>query len=73
MTLPTSREDHVEIDGFNIRYREFGDGGTVVMMDSNTWAPSNLFDELAKTNRVIAFELPGFVLYQAFTLCALTK
>ncbi len=60
MTLPTSREDHVEIDGFLIRYRESGHGGTVVMMDSITWAPSNLFDELAQTNRVIAFELPGF-------------
>ena len=60
MTLPPSREDYVEIEGFLIRYRESGQGGSVVMMDSITWAPPNLFDELAQTNRVIAFELPGF-------------
>ena len=60
MTLPPSREDHVEVEGFPIPYRESGQGGTVVMLDSITWAPANLFNELAQTNRVIAFELPGF-------------
>ena len=56
----TFKEGHVEADGFRIRYREAGQGETVVMLDGMTWGPSNLHDALAQKYRVVAFELPGF-------------
>src|SRR6266581_2136350 len=57
------QEDHVEVDGFRIRYWEFGPPrpvGTVVMLESMTWGLSTLRDALAQKYRVIVLELPGF-------------
>ena len=56
------KEDHVEVDGFRIRYRESGPPrpvGTVVMLEGMTWSLSRLRDALIQTYRVIALELPG--------------
>jgi pimeloyl-ACP methyl ester carboxylesterase len=55
-------EDHVEVDGFRIRYRESGPPqpvGTVVLLEGMTGSLSTLRDALIQTYRVIALELPG--------------
>ena len=52
-------EGNVEIDGFRIRYRQAGQGETVVMLDSSVWGWSPLNDTLAQSYRVIVFEVPG--------------
>jgi pimeloyl-ACP methyl ester carboxylesterase len=57
------QEDHVEVDGFRIRYWESGPPrpvGTVVMLAGMTWGLSRLRDALVQQYRVIALELPGF-------------
>ena len=57
------KEDHVEVDGFRIRYWESGPPqpvGVVVMLEGMTWGLSTLRDALAQKYRVIALELPGF-------------
>jgi len=57
------KEDHVEVDGFRIRYWESGPlqpAGTVVMLEGMTWGLSTLRDALRQKYRVIALELPGF-------------
>jgi pimeloyl-ACP methyl ester carboxylesterase len=57
------KENHVEVDGFRIRYWEAGPSqptGTVVMLESMTWGLSKLRDALVQKYRVIALELPGF-------------
>jgi pimeloyl-ACP methyl ester carboxylesterase len=57
------KEDHVEVDGFHIRYWESGPpppAGVVVMLEGMTWGLSKLRDALAQKYRVIALELPGF-------------
>src|SRR5437016_13185318 len=57
------KEDHVEVDGFRIRYWESGPPqpvGAVVMLEGMTWGLSKLRDALGQTYRVIALELPGF-------------
>jgi len=57
------KEDHVEVDGFRIRYWESGPAqpaGAVVMLESLTWGLSKLRDALVQKYRVIALELPGF-------------
>jgi pimeloyl-ACP methyl ester carboxylesterase len=57
------KEDHIEVDGFRIRYRESGPPrpvGTVVMLEGMTWSLSKLRDTLIQKYRVIALELPGF-------------
>src|SRR5215467_13670291 len=57
------KEDHVEVDGFRIRYWESGPPqpvGAVVMLEGMTWGLSQLRDVLAQKHRVIALELPGF-------------
>src|SRR5438270_4260077 len=57
------KEDHVEVDGFRIRYWESGPlqpVGAVVMLEGMTWGLSKLRDALVQTYRVIALELPGF-------------
>jgi pimeloyl-ACP methyl ester carboxylesterase len=57
------KEDHIEVDGFRIRYRESGPPrpvGTVVMLEGMTWSLSTLRDTLIQTYRVITLELPGF-------------
>src|SRR5437867_10442512 len=56
-------EDHVEVDGFRIRYWESGPPqpvGAVVMREGMTWGLSKLRDALGQKYRVIALELPGF-------------
>jgi pimeloyl-ACP methyl ester carboxylesterase len=56
------KEEHIEVDGFRIRYWEGGPPqpvGVVVMLEGVTWGLSVLRDALAQTYRVIALELPG--------------
>src|SRR5215475_15994442 len=56
------KEDHVEVDGFRIRYWESGPprpAGTVVMLEGMTWGLSTLRDTLAQKYLVMALELPG--------------
>ena len=52
-------EDHVEADGFRVRYLQAGQGETVVVLDSSVWGWSPLNDALAQTYRVVVFEVPG--------------
>ena len=52
-------EGHVEVDSFRIRYRQAGQGETVVMLDSSVWGWSPLNDALAQSYQVIVFEVPG--------------
>jgi len=57
-----SKEDHVEVDGFRIRYWASGPPqpvGAVVMLEGMTWGLSALRDALAQKHRVVALELPG--------------
>ena len=57
------KEDHVEVDGFRIRYWEAGPPrpvGAVVMLEAMTWGLDKLRDALLQKYRVIAMELPGF-------------
>jgi pimeloyl-ACP methyl ester carboxylesterase len=53
------KEGHVEADGFRVRYLEAGQGDSVVVLDSTAWGWSPLNDALAKTYRVVVFEVPG--------------
>ena len=56
------KEDHIEADGFRIRYWASSPSeplGTVVMLAGMTLGLSRLRDALAATYRVIALELPG--------------
>jgi pimeloyl-ACP methyl ester carboxylesterase len=55
----------IEIDGVGLHYLERGSGPPVVLLHGNAtmiqdWLASGVFDALAKTNRVIAFDRPGF-------------
>ena len=57
------KEDYVEVDGFRVRYWEFGPPrpvGVVVMLEGMTWGLSKLRDALGQKYRVIVLELPGF-------------
>jgi pimeloyl-ACP methyl ester carboxylesterase len=55
------RENHVEADGFRIRYMEAGDGPPLVHLHGAGGLRLNpTHDLLAKRYRVIAFEMPGF-------------
>jgi 4,5:9,10-diseco-3-hydroxy-5,9,17-trioxoandrosta-1(10),2-diene-4-oate hydrolase len=57
------KEDHVEVDGFHIRYWESGPPrpvGAVVMLEGMTWGLARLRDALGQKYRVIVLELPGF-------------
>jgi pimeloyl-ACP methyl ester carboxylesterase len=59
----TGKEDHVEVDGFRIRYWECSPPrpvGAVVMLEGMTWGLSRLRDALAQKYRVMVLELPGF-------------
>src|SRR5262245_24573731 len=56
------KEDHIEVDGFRIRYWESGPPepvGTVVMLEGMTWGLSRLREALGQKYRVMALELPG--------------
>lgn len=55
----------LEVDGIRLHYLEKGSGPLVVLLHCNAvmiedWLASGVFDTLAKTNRVIAFDRPGF-------------
>ena len=55
------REDHIEADGFRIRYCEAGQGAPLVHLHGAggmRWTAAH--DLLAQKFRVIAFEMPGF-------------
>jgi pimeloyl-ACP methyl ester carboxylesterase len=54
------KETHIEADGFQIRALEAGQGDTVVILDTMSWGLTRLHHGLARTNRVIVLELPGF-------------
>jgi pimeloyl-ACP methyl ester carboxylesterase len=55
------RERHVQADGFRIRYLEAGEGTPLVHLHGAGGLRLNAAHErLAKTHRVIAFEMPGF-------------
>ena len=54
-------ESSVEAGGFRIRYREAGDGASLVCLHGGGGLRlSPTHDILAQTRRVIAFEIPGF-------------
>jgi pimeloyl-ACP methyl ester carboxylesterase len=54
-------ESFVEADGFRIRYREAGEGEALVCLHGGGGLRlARTHDLLAETNRVIAFEVPGF-------------
>ena len=55
----------VEVDGVRMHYVERGTGDPIVLLHGNgtmieDWIVSGLFDELAKSRRVIALDRPGF-------------
>lgn len=55
----------VEIDGVRLHYLEQGKGSPIVLLHGNgataeDWTASGLFDQLAGSHRVIAFDRPGF-------------
>ena len=55
----------VEVDGVRLHYVEQGTGPVIVLLHGNAtmvqdWLSSGIVDALARTNRVIAFDRPGF-------------
>jgi pimeloyl-ACP methyl ester carboxylesterase len=55
----------VTVDGVKLHYLEQGQGTPLVLLHGNgsmieDWIVSGLFDRLAETHRVIAFDRPGF-------------
>ncbi|HZG08781.1 MAG TPA: alpha/beta hydrolase [Allosphingosinicella sp.] len=55
----------IEVNGVRLHYLEKGEGPLVVLLHGNAtmlqdWLASGVFDALARTNRVIAFDRPGF-------------
>jgi pimeloyl-ACP methyl ester carboxylesterase len=57
--------EFVTVDGVRLHYLERGEGSPIVLLHGNgtmieDWLASGLFDQLAKNNRVIAFDRPGF-------------
>lgn len=55
----------VEVDGVRLHYVERGSGPTIVLLHGNgtmvqDWLASGVFDALAGSHRVIAFDRPGF-------------
>ena len=55
----------ITLDGVRLHYLERGDGPTIVLLHGNgtmiqDWIAAGIFDELAKTHRVVAFDRPGF-------------
>jgi pimeloyl-ACP methyl ester carboxylesterase len=59
------RGSFIEVEGVRLHYLEKGSGPLVVLLHGNAtmaqdWVASGVFDALAKTNRVIAFDRPGF-------------
>ncbi|MCH8082451.1 MAG: alpha/beta hydrolase [Proteobacteria bacterium] len=54
------QESHIEVDGFQIRALAAGQGDNVVILDTMSWGLTRLHHGLARTNRVVVLELPGF-------------
>jgi pimeloyl-ACP methyl ester carboxylesterase len=57
--------EFVTVDGVRLHYVARGEGPTVVLLHGNAvmiedWLASGVLDALAETNRVIAFDRPGF-------------
>ncbi len=57
--------EYLELDGVRLRYAVRGEGQPVVLVHGNgtlieDWIVSGVFDDLAQTHRVIAFDRPGF-------------
>jgi len=57
--------EFTEVDGVELHYLERGEGSSIVLLHGNgtmieDWIVSGVLDQLAKTNRVIAFDRPGF-------------
>ncbi|WP_129792854.1 alpha/beta fold hydrolase [Sphingosinicella sp. CPCC 101087] len=55
----------IDVDGVALHYLEEGSGPLVVLLHGNgtaidDWIASGIFERLAATNRVIAFDRPGF-------------
>ena len=55
----------IDVNGVRLHYLERGSGPLVVLLHGNAvmiedWLASGVFDALAETNRVIAFDRPGF-------------
>jgi pimeloyl-ACP methyl ester carboxylesterase len=55
----------VEVDGARLHYLRRGSGSIIVLLHGNgvmlqDWTAPGIFDELAKTHDVIAFDRPGF-------------
>jgi pimeloyl-ACP methyl ester carboxylesterase len=55
----------VTVGGLRLHYVERGDGPTIVLLHGNgtmieDWIVSGVLDSLARTNRVVAFDRPGF-------------
>jgi pimeloyl-ACP methyl ester carboxylesterase len=55
----------LDADGVRLHYLEKGTGPLIVLLHGNAtsledWLASGVFDALAETNRVIAFDRPGF-------------
>ena len=54
-------ESRIDADGFSIRYREAGKGDPLIWLHGGGGLRiSPVYDMLAETRRVIAFEIPGF-------------
>lgn len=57
--------EFIEVDGVRLRYAARGEGPPVVLVHGNgtlieDWIVSGVFDDLAGSHRVIAFDRPGF-------------
>jgi pimeloyl-ACP methyl ester carboxylesterase len=57
--------EFVSVDGVKLHYIAEGEGPTIVLLHGNAvtaedWTASGVFAKLVKTNRVIAFDRPGF-------------
>jgi pimeloyl-ACP methyl ester carboxylesterase len=52
-------ENHIEADGFRIKYLEVGQGHPVVILEGRTWGIATLHEALAHKYRVMRLELPG--------------
>ena len=55
----------IDVDGVRLHYLERGQGAPIVLLHGNgvmieDWLASGLFDRLAQSHRVIAFDRPGF-------------
>ena len=53
------QEQRLEVDGFEVRYWESGQGRPVIMLDPTGLRETVLHDALAKNYQVVTLELPG--------------